>query len=76
MDVLRAYFQALEDGEDRPRHADLAEAVGCSVHAVGRVLRWARREGLPVASGPRDPVPKTGGRQVAMSFLLNDFPGR
>ena len=69
MGVLRAYYKALEDGESRPRHRDLADRVGCSVFAVGRVLRWARREGLPVASGPRDPVPSANDAHQAARFL-------
>ena len=69
LDVLKAYFQAMEDGEDRPRHADLAEVCQCSTHAVGRVLRWAKREGLPVASGPRDPLPTEDERHAMLARL-------
>jgi hypothetical protein len=69
LDVLKAYFQAMEDGEDRPRHADLAEVCQCSTHAVGRVLRWARRAGLPVASGPRDPLPTDAERHEMLDKL-------
>lgn len=50
--VLGEYFRMLEDGEI-PTHADVARMTGVSDHAVGRVLRWAEAQGLPVLADSR-----------------------
>ena len=53
LQVLRAYFRMVESGRADVSHTELSEETGLSVHAVGRVLRWAERRGLAVASDPR-----------------------
>ena len=52
MEVLRAYFQALEQGKQLTQ-AQIARECDVSEHAVGRVLRWAEAKGLPVLADSR-----------------------
>lgn len=66
--VLRAYFQAMEEGREAG-HEALSRACGVSVHAVGRVLRWAERKGLEVQSDPRRRLAGPAAREAATEAL-------
>tara|TARA_R100001594_G_scaffold34020_1_gene62827 strand:+ start:245 stop:538 length:294 start_codon:yes stop_codon:yes gene_type:complete len=52
IDVLKEYFKRIESGEPATQE-ELAKACEVSVHAVGRVLRWAASRGLPVSTDYR-----------------------
>ncbi len=53
MNVLQAYFRAIErDGVPATQEA-IASECDVSIHAVGRVLRWAESRGLPVLADSR-----------------------
>ena len=56
IEVLREYFKRIESGEPAPQE-ELAKACKVSVHAVGRVLRWAASRGLPVSPDHRKQAP-------------------
>ena len=67
--VLRVYFKMMERGVDQVTHAGIASEANVSVHAVGRVLRWAERRGLAVSSDPRHRLSGPDHREQARENL-------
>ena len=67
--VLRVYFSMMERGVDQVTHAGIASEAKVSVHAVGRVLRWAERRGLAVSSDPRHRLSGPDHREQARESL-------
>jgi DNA-binding transcriptional MocR family regulator len=71
-DALRVLAQLagfLGNGQDNPRHADLAAAARVSIRTVRRVLAAARQLGL-VAWAPRFRDTPQGRRRAANSYWL------
>ena len=56
IEVLREYFKRMEEGKPGTQE-EIAKACEVSVHAVGRVLRWAASRGLPVSPDHRRQAP-------------------
>ena len=69
LQVLRVYFVMIERGDDDVTHAGIASEAKVSVHAVGRVLRWAERRGLAVSSDPRHRLSGPDQREQARENL-------